>query len=308
MGIRGIGGIFFKANDPDALADWYETHLGVWRDAEGYTVFGWREADRPERYGETVWSAFPRDTSYFEPSSAEFMISYRVEDLDAELARLADEGVQLVGEPESFDYGRFGWVLDCEGNKVELWEPPLHRSFAVTVPEDIAEGGAWLCEPGKMMAAPASDQSERRIRHEVVVELPAREVWRLWTTSDGLAEWWVEQSDVELAVGGRFELRFASDAPAGMQGSEGCKFLAFVPERMVSFTWNAPPKYDYTRERLTHVVLELEEDERANTLVRLTHLGWPTTEHDDHPQWAKTFDYFDEAWRKVLDMLADHAA
>ena len=75
MGIRGIGGIFFKASNPETLADWYERHLGVRRDDEGYTVLGWREYDRPERIGETVWSPFPADTEYFAPSDASWMVA-----------------------------------------------------------------------------------------------------------------------------------------------------------------------------------------------------------------------------------------
>jgi len=122
--VTGIGGVFFKANNPKALTDWYRRHLGVPVDADGSVVFPWwEEADR-ERPGKTVWSAFPRDTKYFEPSTAPFMINYRVRDLDRLLEELRREGVEVDPRIEEGEYGRFAWVMDPEGNRIELWEPP----------------------------------------------------------------------------------------------------------------------------------------------------------------------------------------
>jgi len=305
MGIRGIGGIFFKAHDPEALAAWYERHLGVVRDDEGYTVLGWRELDRPDRIGETVWSPFPDDTQYFAPSSASWMVNYRVDDLDAELARLREEGVELVGEPEAFEYGKFGWVLDLEGNKIELWEPPAKNAFAVTVPAPAGRPGEWLCEPGTSMATDATGMDERTIVKRAAIGLPRADVWRLWTTSEGLAEWLGIESRIDLRVGGRYEFHFDPEAPEGSKGGEGCKVLGFVPDRMLSFTWNAPPHLEYTRSRHTHVVIELEAMSDDRTLVRLTHLGWPSPEHDAHPQWSETHAYFDSAWDRVLEALEE---
>src|SRR5450759_2884538 len=110
--VTGIGGVFFKANDPKALTDWYRTHLCVPVDAGGSVVFPWREEENRERLGKTVWSAFSRDTKYFEPSAAPFMIDYRVRDLARLLEELRREGVEVDPRIEEGEYGRFGWVMD----------------------------------------------------------------------------------------------------------------------------------------------------------------------------------------------------
>lgn len=118
--VTGIGGIFFKAEDPKALQAWYEKHLGLPITPDGYIVFESKSREVPEH---TVWSAFPKDTQYYAPSTQPFMINYRVEDLDQLLVVLKEEEVQIVGEPETYEYGKFAWIMDPEGNKIELWEP-----------------------------------------------------------------------------------------------------------------------------------------------------------------------------------------
>ncbi|MCB0551442.1 MAG: VOC family protein [Phaeodactylibacter sp.] len=119
--VTGIGGIFFKAKDPKALQAWYQKHLGLPATPEGYIVLQWGQEEGDSGY--TVWSAMPESTEYYAPSQASFMINYRVENLDALLDLLREEGVEVVGEPEEYEYGKFGWIMDPEGNKVELWEP-----------------------------------------------------------------------------------------------------------------------------------------------------------------------------------------
>ena len=114
--VTGIGGIFFKARDPGQLSAWYQKHLGVGAD------FIWREHDRPDEIGRTVWSIFPADTDYFGASRPSFMVNYRVSNLDRMLAQLRGQGV-TVEKVEDYDYGRFAWITDPEGNRVELWEP-----------------------------------------------------------------------------------------------------------------------------------------------------------------------------------------
>ncbi len=132
--VTGIGGIFFKSENPDTLYRWYETHLGIRRSADGAgAVFEWRERqdsgdDDAATNGMTVWSIFPRSTKYFDPSASAFMINYRVDDLDALLAALASEGVQIDPHREDYDYGRFAWIMDPEGNRIELWEPPKAKT------------------------------------------------------------------------------------------------------------------------------------------------------------------------------------
>lgn len=120
--VKGIGGIFFKCKNPTLVKEWYKKHLGLQTDAYG-TNFEWAQADEPSKKAFTQWSPFSEDTKYFEPSSKEFMINYRVENLELLLSELKKEGVQVLDEIESFDYGKFVHILDVEGNKIELWEP-----------------------------------------------------------------------------------------------------------------------------------------------------------------------------------------
>lgn len=122
--VTGIGGIFFKARDPKALAEWYRRHLGIPLEDWGGAVFRWKSPDNPGGDGSTVWNIFDSDTSYFGPEPSPFMINFRVADLHAPLAQLRAEGCDVAGKSEDSEYGKFGWVTDPEGNRVELWEPP----------------------------------------------------------------------------------------------------------------------------------------------------------------------------------------
>jgi len=118
--VTGIGGVFFKAENPELLRNWYKKYLGLATDDYGCT-FWWK--DNNGNAASTQWSAFAADTTYFKPSEKQFMQNFRVHDLDSLITSLKAEGVTLVGEPESYDYGKFAWILDPEGNKIELWQP-----------------------------------------------------------------------------------------------------------------------------------------------------------------------------------------
>jgi predicted enzyme related to lactoylglutathione lyase len=120
--VTGIGGIFFKCQDPNKMKEWYKTHLGFDMDPYG-TKFEWHQGADSTKKGYTLWSPFSDKTKYFEPSSKDFMINYRVENLEALVEELKKEGVTVLDNIETFDYGKFVHVLDIEGNKVELWEP-----------------------------------------------------------------------------------------------------------------------------------------------------------------------------------------
>jgi predicted enzyme related to lactoylglutathione lyase len=123
--VIGIGGVFFKADDPEKLYRWYEEHLGLKREPDGQgVVFRWRGETGVDEEGMTVWAIFRRDASYFDPSRPSMVINYRVEDLDALLEALRAEGVEIDPKREDYEYGRFAWIMDPEGNKIELWEPP----------------------------------------------------------------------------------------------------------------------------------------------------------------------------------------
>ena len=122
--VTGVGGIFFKAKNPTQMEEWYARHLGIVAKPDEGVSFEWRDADHPEQRGRTVWALFPHDTEYFNLSRAPFMINYRVENLDALLTALRAEGVAVDDRVEQYDYGRFAWITDPEGNRIELWEPP----------------------------------------------------------------------------------------------------------------------------------------------------------------------------------------
>lgn len=122
--VTGIGGIFFKAADAPALRDWYRTHLGIPVESWGGAAFPWHDGQGQPTGGSTTWQISGGDSAYYEPSRSPFMVNYRVENLEALLAVLREEGCQVLGAGESSEYGRFGWVLDPEGNKIELWQPP----------------------------------------------------------------------------------------------------------------------------------------------------------------------------------------
>lgn len=120
--VTGIGGIFFKARDPKILAEWYRVHLGLPVEPWGGAAIRWGSADNPA--GTTIWSPMPADSAQFGSGRAGFMVNFRVADLDALLAALRAEGCDVEARVDDSDYGRFGWVTDPEGNRVELWQPP----------------------------------------------------------------------------------------------------------------------------------------------------------------------------------------
>ncbi len=120
--VTGIGGVFFKCDDPKSMNEWYVQKLGLPVGQYG-TTFEWREADDPSKTGSTSWCTFPGDTKYFNPSVKPFMINYRVEDLVALVEELKKENVTIVDEIAVYDYGKFVHILDPEGNIIELWEP-----------------------------------------------------------------------------------------------------------------------------------------------------------------------------------------
>ena len=122
--VTGIGGVFFKARDPKAIQAWYRERLGIVMEQDhSSAVFHWRHHEEPDREGMTVWGIFEGETSYFGPGPQPYMINYRVDDLDGLLSQLRDAGVEVAGV-EEHEYGRFAWILDPEGTRIELWEPP----------------------------------------------------------------------------------------------------------------------------------------------------------------------------------------
>ncbi len=125
--VVGVGGVFFKAANPEKLREWYRDHLGFNVESWGGVVFesdGADGANGAAREEKIVWSLFPGDSNHFAPSKQPFMINYRVADLHALLAQLRAEGCAVDDKVDESDFGKFGWVMDPEGNRIELWEPP----------------------------------------------------------------------------------------------------------------------------------------------------------------------------------------
>lgn len=117
--IIGLGGIFFQSSNPEKLHAWYKDVLGLHSESWG-AIFPFQENEP----GYQVWSVFPKDAKYYAPSTSPFMVNLRVDDLDAFLEEIKKKNVTLVGDPDSGEFGKFAWILDPDGNKLELWEPP----------------------------------------------------------------------------------------------------------------------------------------------------------------------------------------
>jgi len=122
--VTGIGGIFIKSANVQEMRDWYQKHLGIDIEAWGGTAFRWAGPHNPDGHGTTVWNIFEATSGYFAPSTATFMVNYRVDKLQPLLAALRAEGCQVDDKVDESEYGKFGWVVDPDGNKIELWEPP----------------------------------------------------------------------------------------------------------------------------------------------------------------------------------------
>jgi predicted enzyme related to lactoylglutathione lyase len=125
-GVKGIGGVFFRAGNREEVNEWYRINLGVPVTPEGFAVFPWRERDDPQKEQTTIWSSFPEDTDYFGNPRQQFMVNYIVESLDALLAQLKAAGVKIDDHREESEFGKFAWVYDPAGHRIELWEPAKH--------------------------------------------------------------------------------------------------------------------------------------------------------------------------------------
>jgi predicted enzyme related to lactoylglutathione lyase len=122
--VTGIGGVFIKSGDPAKLREWYRRHLGIQFEEWGGFAFRWKGPENPDGGGTTAWSIFDAASNYFAPSKAQVMINYRVADVHALVAALRAEGCEVMDKVDESEYGKFGWVVDPDGNKIELWEPP----------------------------------------------------------------------------------------------------------------------------------------------------------------------------------------
>lgn len=133
---------------------------------------------------------------------------------------------------------------------------------------------------------------------EALLQAPVQQIWEKWTTAEGITSFFAPKATVELEIGGKFELLFMLDNPIGLQGSENCKILSYLPEKMFSFSWNAPPQFPIVREQFHWYVLNLIAINEQTTKLELTGLGWKDTE-----EWNLVYQYFDVAWTNVLNNL-----
>jgi len=157
----------------------------------------------------------------------------------------------------------------------------------------------------------AADDAPQPIEVTTVMPAPPKDVWHLWTTDEGLRGVMVESSNIELRIGGPYEWYFSMDAPEGSRGSERCTILSYRPNEMLSFTWNAPPKFEHARFRHTWVVITLAPTNDGQTRITLTHHGWAEkmAEHRDHAdEWKQVHAYFEAAWPSVLGAMRTHLA
>ena len=226
--VTALGGIFFKTKDKAALAEWYARHLGVHVQDWGGEQFWWTGDDGKRHY--TVWSTFKDDTTYFAPSTKPYMVNFIVDDLHALLAELRAAGCAVDEKAEDSDYGKFGWVVDPDGTKLELWQPPLSQTGA---------GG-------------------HDIRHLVTIAAPASVVWPLVTTAEGFARWWTAEASrgeadaVELRAAGRASVERLR--PGGMVLDARAEWLFETAESWsgTRLVFELEPDGDRTRLRLTH--------------------------------------------------------
>jgi len=139
---------------------------------------------------------------------------------------------------------------------------------------------------------------DRVIRKHLIVSAAAREVWTTWTTREGVRTFFAPEANVDLRIGGPYEMLFDADAPVGSQGGEGLRILSYLPQEMLSFEWNAPAAYPAVRQEKTWVIVQLQPLGAGSTGVALTHLGWQKSR-----EWDQVYDYFVRAWEVVLGRL-----
>ena len=164
-----------------------------------------------------------------------------------------------------------------------------------------------VAKESSMSGSKEHAKSDRhRIEVETVVNASLEDVWQAWTTNEGTQSFFSKKTNVKLEIGGPFELFFDTAKPEGSQGSENCRFLSYIPMEMLSFSWNAPPKFEHARGRHTWVVIRFEQLGPRQVKVKLTHLGWDEMKsaHPNHAdEWDQVYDYFAKAWPYVLENL-----
>lgn len=289
MTFQGLRTVVFQVADLDAAKRWYAEATGL----QPYF-------DTPYYVGFEV-GGYELGLHPGAPGVGGSCVYFGVDDADVAHARLVALGATVRQAVTEVGGGiRLGSVQDPFGNELGVIFNP---HFRPEVADAGRVGPVTLVERGASLAAAANDQSDRAIVREATVPSSLARVWALWTTEAGLASW-LSPAKVDLRPGGAYEVYFDEAAPAGSRGGEGVRVLAFLPERMLAFTWNAPPHLATTRNQRTQVVVEFAEA-AGGTHVRLTHHGWPASGlADSTSEWPATFAYFERAWTMVMERLA----
>jgi uncharacterized protein YndB with AHSA1/START domain len=212
----------------------------------------------------------------------------------------ANEGTLV---PDGDDL-RYSWIESSRRGATEYRETLRFpdKDHYTSEGERKTENGweKFVASSFRREAAPEAAAAERRLRKQVTVAAPLAEVWKAWTTTEGVKTFFGPEAKIEAVVGGPFEIYFGPSQPEGLRGSEGCKVHSVVPMKLLAFTWNAPPTIPVIRNSGVHTVVYVELDElrRGETRVTITHVGWGAGE-----DWDKTYQYFDRAWDAVLSNL-----
>ena len=277
--LKGLRTVGYHVNDLEGAKRWYAELLGKQPYFDqpfyvGFDVGGYELGLQPAAEGTQPGAG--GDTAY-----------WGVDDVQAALERIVERGGKLHQAAQDVGEGIVvGAALDPFGNVLGVIK---NLNFA----------------PPLTYAA-QTDVSTRAIVKEAKLAATADHVFSLWSSSSAMATWWATESRIDLRPGGFYELYFLMDAPLGLRGGEGCRVLSYLPGRMLTFSWNAPPHLARTRALPTWVVLEFQP-EASDCRFRLTHLGWPNSEWDEpESQWPETYAYFDAAWGRVLERLASH--
>lgn len=293
---RGLRTVAIHVPDLASARDWYAEVLGKQPYFDepfyvGFDVEGFELGLMPE---EGAMLAGPGGAIPY----------WAVDDIAAASSRLAWLGAHVDRPTEEVGGGIVvAHLRDPWGNRFGLIVNPAFRLSASAAGGGVMDGPIAVVDKGSRLGSAPTDVADQCILKEILVPGSPAELWPLWTSAHGFMAWLVPDAKVELRIGGPFELYFLADAPEGERGSEGCHILSYVPERMLSFTWSAPPHLELTRGQRTWVVVEFIE-EGAATRVRLTHTGWPATGlAEPESQWPDTYAYFDRAWGSVLEDL-----
>ncbi|MFZ5979506.1 MAG: SRPBCC domain-containing protein [Candidatus Zixiibacteriota bacterium] len=209
-----------------------------------------------------------------------------------------DKKVIMAGPVDRPPFGLIVLQTDSEDEAIEIMdqEPSVFRGVHTYEMQPMTIS---LLAENFSSRRYAPEPTDRVLTREKTVKAPLDLVWKLWTTTEGVKSFFASNADVDLRIGGPYEIYFEPSAPFGMRGSEDCRVLSFLPMEMLSFEWNAPPKFELLRREHTQVILQFEQLDPGQVKVRLSQLGWGRGE-----QWDQLYDYFDEAWSHVLDNFA----